>query len=146
MADAQTQGEQFATALAVRVRPDCTARVSAEQDVAIRYCSRAPPPLFEQLSETGRTQWTPIVDGVEIPDQPRYLFEAGAFSHVPVILGANRDEGWTFVNRSFPSPLTLDQYAAAVESEFGPDATAVLAAYPADAFASAKGRARRRCR
>jgi para-nitrobenzyl esterase len=137
MADAQTQASQFATALAC-TSPDPTALLACLRNkTRDQVLLAAPPPLFEQLSETGRTQWTPIVNGVEIPDQPRYLFEAGAFSHVPVILGANRDEGWTFVSRSFPSPLTLDQYAAAVESEFGPDATAVLSAYPADAFASA---------
>ena len=73
-----------------------------------------PPALFEQLTETGRTQWTPIVDGLEIPDQPRFLFEQGAFSRVPVLLGANRDEGWTFVQRSFPANVTVQQYESAI--------------------------------
>ena len=138
MTDGQVQAAQFAAALG------CTSTDPTALLACLRNKSRdqvllaTPPPLFEQLSETGRTQWTPVVDGVEIPDQPRHLFEAGAFSHVPVILGANRDEGWTFVNRSFPSAVTLDQYAAAVESEFGADAAAVLAAYPGDAFASPK--------
>ena len=77
----------------------------------------------EQFLETGRTQWTPIVDGFEIPDQPRLLFERGAFSHVPVMLGANRDEGWTFVKRSFPGDVTVPQYQAAVDAEFGAYAT-----------------------
>ena len=67
------------------------------------------------------TQWTPIVDGVEIPDQPRFLYEQGGFGHVPVLLGANRDEGWTFVNRAFPSDITVEQYEGAVETEFGAD-------------------------
>ena len=138
MSDGQAQAAEFAAALG------CTSADSTAVLVCLRGKSReqvllaAPPPLFEQLSETGRTQWTPVVDGVEIPDQPRHLFEAGAFSHVPVILGANRDEGWTFVNRSFPSAVTADQYAAAVDSEFGADASAVMATYPADAFASPK--------
>jgi para-nitrobenzyl esterase len=137
-ADGQAQAAQFAAALG------CTTADATELVTCLRGKNRdqvllaTPPPLFEQLSETGRTQWAPIVDGVEIPDQPRYLFEAGAFSHVPVILGANRDEGWTFVNRSFPSAVTLDQYSAAVESEFGADAAAVLAAYPGDGFVSPK--------
>ena len=98
-----------------------------------------PPALFEQLLETGRTQWTPIIDGVEIPDQPRYLFEIGAFSHVPVMLGANRDEGWTFVNRSFQSSVTIDQYTTTLDSEFGADAAAILETYPvADSIAEGR--------
>jgi para-nitrobenzyl esterase len=97
-----------------------------------------PPPLFEQVSETGRTQWTPIVDGLEIPDQPRHLFEAGAFTPVPVLLGVTRDEGWTFVNRSFPDGMTPEQYEAAVHTEFGVEASAILSTYPAAAFSSAK--------
>jgi para-nitrobenzyl esterase len=94
--------------------------------------------LFEQVTETGRTQWTPIVDGVEIPDQPRFLYEAGAFSQVPVVIGSTRDEGWTWVNRSFPSSITPDQYEGTVGTEFGADAPAILAAYPAADFPSPK--------
>ena len=71
-----------------------------------------------------------------MPDQPRFLFERGAFSHVPIVLGATRDEGWTFVQRSFPAGMTAEQYEAAVDAEFGIDAPAILAAYPADDFAS----------
>jgi len=44
---------------------------------------RSSPAIAEQVLETGRSQWTPIVDGVEVPDQPRALFEQGAFARVP---------------------------------------------------------------
>ena len=103
-----------------------------------------PPALLEQILETGRSQWTPIVDGVEIPDQPRFLYERGTFSHVPVILGANRDEGWTFVNRSFPADLTLEQYEAAVDTEFGVDAARDPGPLSGGGLRVAEGRARRR--
>src|SRR5262245_3504401 len=137
-ADAQLQGEQFVAALGC-----------ANSDAALLLaCLRLKSPgqvllahpanLFEQVLETGRTQWTPIVDGVDVPAQPRDLYELGAFSHVPVLLGANRDEGWTFVNRSFPSSVTIDQYTAAIDAEFGQDAAAILGQYPADDFASPK--------
>ena len=65
-----------------------------------------------------------MVDGFVIPDQPRMLFEAGAFSQVPVLLGSNRDEGWTFVNRSFPDTPNRalrddgEKYESAVSTEF----------------------------
>jgi para-nitrobenzyl esterase len=137
-ADGDIQGEEFAAALG------CSQTDSSSLLGCLRSKSRdqvlmaRPPALFEQIRETGRSQWTPIVDGFEIPDQPRLLFERGAFSHVPVILGANRDEGWTFVNRSFPGDVTLEQYEAAVDAEFGADAPTIRARYPASDFASPK--------
>ena len=93
----------------------------------------------QQVTETNRAVWGPNVDGVEIPDQPRSLYESGAFNRVPAIIGATRDEGWIYVDRSFPLGLTEEQYAAAVETEFGlADAPAILARYPAAAFPSPK--------
>ena len=137
-ADGHSQGDEFAAALG------CTESDAALVLACLRgktleqvLLARAPN-LFEQFSETGRTQWTPVVDGVEIPDQPRFLYERGGFTQVPVLLGANRDEGWTFVNRSFPSGLTSDQYEAAIDTEFGADAAMILAKYPLADYPSPK--------
>jgi para-nitrobenzyl esterase len=95
------------------------------------------PQGAQQVTEpAGRTFWLPVVDGVEIPDQPRVLFEAGAFHHVPVIVGTNRDEGWGFVGRSFPSAVTAAQYEDWLSTEFGGDAQAIGNVYPAAAFPS----------
>src|SRR4029450_336908 len=47
-------------------------------------------------------------------------------------------EGWTWVNRAFPSGVTVDQYEATISTEFGADASAILAAYPAADFPSPK--------
>jgi para-nitrobenzyl esterase len=137
-ADAWSQGDEFATALG------CPNADPAALVTCLRLKSRdavllaRPPALFEQVVETGRSQWTPLVDGIEIPDQPRSLFGQGAFSHVPILLGTTRDEGWTWVNRSFPSGVTQDQYESVVGTEFGADAAMILAQYPAAAFASPK--------
>ena len=137
-ADARQQGDEFATALGC-TGTDATAMLAClRAKTQNQVLAARPPSQFEEFSETGRTQWTPIVDGIEIPDQPRYLYERGAFSHVPVLLGANRDEGWTFVNRSFPAGLTADQYDTAIETEFGLDGPAILARYPVADFASPK--------
>jgi para-nitrobenzyl esterase len=137
-ADARMQGDEFAAALG------CTNTDPALLVACLRTKSQSavllaqPPALFEQVTETGRSQWTPVVDGFEIPDQPRSLYEQGAFSHVPVILGANRDEGWTFTNRAFPSGMTLEDYERTVGTEFGDDAASILAQYPAGSFATPK--------
>jgi para-nitrobenzyl esterase len=92
----------------------------------------------EQFAETGRTHWSPVVDGLVIPEQPRVLYETGAFSRVPIIVGSNRDEGWTFVGRSFPGEMTQQQYESALATEFGADAPAILSAYPTEGYASPK--------
>jgi para-nitrobenzyl esterase len=137
-AEGQSQGDEFAMALG------CTDADASMLLTCLRSKTRdqvllaRPPALFEQFSESGRTQWTPLVDGVEIPDQPRVLYEQGWFSQVPTLLGANRDEGWTWVNRSFSSDLTSDQYEAAVGTEFGADAAAIIANYPLAGYASPK--------
>jgi para-nitrobenzyl esterase len=99
---------------------------------------RALPIGSEQFAETGRTHWSPVVDGLVIPDQPRMLYEVGAFSRVPIIIGSNLDEGWTWVSRSFPGQITQEQYESALETEFGTDASAILAAYPTAAYDSPK--------
>lgn len=93
----------------------------------------------QQFAETARAPWGPVVDGLEIPDQPRRLYENGSFNHVPVIIGATRDEGWVYVDRSFPGGLSAEVYAAAVETEFGTaDVSSILARYPSADFASPK--------
>lgn len=137
-ANARLQGDDFAAALG------CTSVDPATVVACLRSTSTSavllarPPALFEQVLETGRSQWTPIVDGLEVPDQPRALFEQGSFARVPIILGATRDEGWTWVNRSFPTSMSEEQYTDTVETEFGADAAAILAEYGVAAFASAK--------
>ena len=50
--------------------------------------------MQQVVEPPNRVFWEPVVDGVVIPDQPRTLFEAGAFHRVPTIIGFNRDEGW----------------------------------------------------
>ena len=93
----------------------------------------------QEFAETPRVAWGPVVDGLDIPDQPRILYESGAFNHVPLIIGATRDEGWIYVDRSFPAGLTVEQYEAAVATEFGAaDAPAILAKYPVADFPSPK--------
>ncbi len=135
-AAAESLGNDFAAAL------ECTA--PSQVLACMRSKTRnqvllALPSGQRQFAETARAPWGPVVDGLEIPDQPRTLYENGAFNHVPVIVGATRDEGWSYVDRSFPGGLSADVYAAAVETEFGTaDVAAILAMYPNAEFASPK--------
>jgi para-nitrobenzyl esterase len=93
----------------------------------------------QEYAESGRAVWGPVVDGLDIPDQPRVLYQNGDFNRVPTIVGATRDEGWIYVDRSFPAGLTVEQYKAAVETEFGAHyAPAILSMYPVADFPTPK--------
>jgi carboxylesterase type B len=67
----------------------------------------------------------PIVDGVVLPDDPATLFAKGAFRRVPLIAGANADEGVFFAPRGL---TTREQADAWLRTQFGPEAVASLAA------------------
>lgn len=134
-AEAEAQGEQFARALGctdVGTAAACLRSKTRDQVL------RALPLDQAQILEPRAVQWKPIVDGLEIQDQPRELYRRGKFTRVPLIIGVNGDEGWTYVDRSFPGGLDATQYEAAVQNEFGTDAPAVLRLYPATAFPSPK--------
>jgi para-nitrobenzyl esterase len=77
----------------------------------------------------------PIVDGGFLPDQPRTLYDTGAFSRVPYILGSNTDEGTLFLVTS-PPVQTEAEYFDALEEQYGDRADAIAAAYPVSDFAN----------
>ncbi len=134
--DAESVGTSFA------------ARVGCTDPSQVLACMRAKtrnevllalPNGSQEYAESGRTVWGPVVDGLVIPDQPRTLYEDGAFNHVPLVVGSTRDEGWIYVDRSFPAGLTVEEYESAVAREFGAaDAPAILTQYPATDFDSPK--------
>ncbi len=135
LADAEALGERLAQTLG------CT-----DRDVVLsclRSKSRAEillafPNGQQEFAQTSRVAWAPVVDGFDIPDQPRALYETGAFNRVPMIIGTTRDEGWIYADRSFPAGLTVEQYDDAVAAEFGAATPAILSQYPASAFATPK--------
>jgi para-nitrobenzyl esterase len=59
---------------------------------------------------------------------PARAVAAGRFTRVPVVVGANRDEGRTFAQGFIGA--TREQYVAWVRTTFADDADAVLARYP----------------
>jgi para-nitrobenzyl esterase len=136
LAEAESIGANFAAALGCRepVRaPDCM-RSRSVDDILLALPSGPP-----QFTETMQTSWGPVVDGVEIPDQPRRLYERGAFHHVPVLIGTAGDKGWEVVHRAFPGNLSPEVYRAEVETEFGPaHAPAILERYPLARYRSPK--------
>jgi para-nitrobenzyl esterase len=133
--EGEAQGEAFAAALGCNDRATAAACLRSKSDVEVVTASR---PAQQQVAETPGILWVPVVDGVEIPDQARELYRQGRVARIPVIIGVNGDEGWTYVDRSFPGGLDELQYERAVRTEFGMDASAILDRYSATAFSTPK--------
>ena len=90
-------------------------------------CLRGTP--VRRLLEAAGSSAFSIVRGVPtLPADPDAAVRSGDFAHVPVMIGANRDEGRTFAQGFIGA--TEDQYTAWVRGTFGGDADAVLARYP----------------
>jgi para-nitrobenzyl esterase len=132
---ATIQGESFATRLGCVAPADIASCLRLK--TAAQVLTALPLGSQQVVEQADRVFWQPIVDGVTIPSQPRDLFAAGAFAHVPTIIGTTRDEAaGSFITRSFPTGPSADAYAGWIQSEFGADADAVVAEYPSSDFAS----------
>ena len=133
-AEGEAQGMRFSQALGCAdVGTAACLRAKTADDVL-----RALPIDQQKVVEPSAVSWGPIIDRVEVPDQPRDLYRLGRFTKVPIIIGTNGDEGWTFVDRSFPAGLDVPGYENVVRNEFGAIASVVLRRYPASAFPSPK--------
>ena len=139
--DAEAQGETFVAALGCTDRPtllSCLRAKSRDQILTALPLSTLPGGFQQFTQDPGKVVWGPIVDGLEIPDQPRELFRHGLSARVPIIVGATSDDGWLFVDRSFPAGPDPLQYERAVQSEFGMDTAAILRLYPSTMFPTPK--------
>eukprot|EP01012_Entosiphon_sulcatum_P012442 TRINITY_DN1779_c0_g1_i1.p1 TRINITY_DN1779_c0_g1~~TRINITY_DN1779_c0_g1_i1.p1 ORF type:complete len:532 (-),score=62.86 TRINITY_DN1779_c0_g1_i1:90-1685(-) len=61
--------------------------------------------------------WSPVVDGVELSEIPQTLLQKGQFNPVPILVGANRDEGTIF--HDLPKTLTSAEYDKFLNDNFG---------------------------
>jgi para-nitrobenzyl esterase len=87
--------------------------------------------VVNPLTDLGKI--SPVVDGYALPAQPVQAFNDGQFQRVPVLSGSNHDEWRLFVILGEvlgAQPYTPSSLAAAVDSQFGTMAPAVLAEYP----------------
>ncbi|WP_216587557.1 carboxylesterase/lipase family protein [Streptomyces brasiliscabiei] len=90
----------------------------------------------EILAAQAGLNWGPVVGGAFLPVQPARAYAEGAAAGVPVLNGANQDEGRLFAFARFDgagAPLTAERYPAVVRAEFGDRA---LDRYPLAGYAS----------
>jgi para-nitrobenzyl esterase len=86
------------------------------------------------LDATAQPPASATVDGALLPAAPADAVASGHFTRVPLLIGANHDEGRTF-SQGFTA-FTQAQYEAFVRSSFPDRADAVLQQYPWSAFPS----------
>ncbi|MFJ9589051.1 carboxylesterase/lipase family protein [Streptomyces acidicola] len=76
----------------------------------------------EVLAAQPGFDWAPVAGGDFLPVQPAEAFAKGAAARVPVLNGANKDEGRLFAFGQFDAggtPLTAEQYPAVMRATFG---------------------------
>ncbi|NEB77474.1 carboxylesterase family protein [Streptomyces sp. SID14478] len=100
----------------------------------------------EILDAQAGFDWAPVVGGAFLPVQPAAAIAAGRSARVPVLNGANKDEGRLFAYGAYDGqgrPLTAAAYPKALVDAYGPAAGRralkeyPLAAYPSPTYAYA---------
>ncbi|MEU6001354.1 carboxylesterase family protein [Streptomyces sp. NPDC047197] len=94
----------------------------------------------EILAAQAGFDWGPVAGGDFLPVQPEEAYENGSASRVPVLNGANSDEGRLFAYGQFDGqgkPLTEAQYPGALTRTYGAELGAeLLERYPVSEHAS----------
>lgn len=115
LADAERDGEQFATA------------AGAESIAELRKI-----PAEKLLAATRGLAW-PNIDGWVIPSDEYTLYENKQFNDTPILIGYNSDEG-----ASFSPPRTPQDYIDSVHRRYATFADSLLQSYPAGETTLAK--------
>jgi para-nitrobenzyl esterase len=80
----------------------------------------------------------PIRDGYVVPREEAEAYDAGAFMHVPMIVGSTANEGgWAVADLPIN---TVDEYRAYMRENFGDATDEAVAQYPVRSDADVKGR------
>lgn len=123
---AESIGEQVQAALSIEdADPDRALSAMRARDTAALLAAADPQKPF---SFAGR-RYAPIVDGLVLTEEPAEALDAGRFARVPVLAGANEDEGTVF--QSLFGPTTPFSYAQIASVAYGSQAAEVLRLFPA---------------
>jgi para-nitrobenzyl esterase len=122
---AEKMGLEFAKQCGVPEGPGQLAALRALSADDVLKASSAFEAARDLEFRSERIRFAPIVDGWVIPDDPMTLFEKGRVNAVPLIVGANANEGSLFTLTLQPPKGSAD-YRALLEKSFGSDAAAKL--------------------
>ena len=114
------QAEQAGARLAQQLGVTTLAAMRALPADSVLKVSLAPP----------NRGFGPIIDSYVLPRPVGQIYAEGAQQHVPLLAGWNADEVRSSATLATTKP-TMTSFAARVRTQFGANADAVLAAYPA---------------
>ena len=117
---AEATGVEIAAALGCDRADDPVAALRAVSSEALLQASRPAVGLLARGNKFG-----PVMDGVLVPEAPEVALAAGRQAPVPLLVGANADDGATFV----PRRMSKLVYRVLVRRVFGRDAPRILKRY-----------------
>jgi para-nitrobenzyl esterase len=116
---AEQQGIEFAKKCGVAEGPGQLAALRAlPVDVLLKSVPGLESSRMINFRNTGM-RLAPIVDGYVIPDDPMTMFQQGTINGVPMIVGANGNEGSMFTLVS-KLPANAEAFDAILDRDFGP--------------------------
>jgi para-nitrobenzyl esterase len=138
LAAAEAQGERVAAAVGCGDTADVAACLRAVPPATLLHALPPDPSIF--LMEGDYGLWRPVVDGVVLDAQVADVLARGDAAPVPLLIGANADEGAFFVLAAHEyndAPLDAANYVDRLRVAFGAErASRVAAQYPRSAYAS----------
>lgn len=130
---AESIGTRVQTALGVEGDPGAEALAAMRRRETTDVLRAADP---QKPFSLGGNRYAPSVDGDVLPEEPAAALDAGRVAKVPVIAGANEDEGTVFLGLF--GPTTPFGYAQLTAFAFGSRAQEVLRLFPARTDEEAK--------
>ena len=124
-ADAEQIGEAYATSLGYP-GPDAIAQM---RNRSVGDLINAMPWPSTSWNLTHTLHFEPTIDGWILPDSVDALFGLHRENPVPLMIGTNANDGTTL---SANANMTVPEYVTFIRNQFGKDADAVLAKYPAN--------------
>ncbi|MCZ0997474.1 carboxylesterase family protein [Streptomyces mirabilis] len=82
------------------------------------------------------SSWAPLWGGAALPEKVSALLAKGSFPRVPVLQGANHDEGRFFVAQGIFGTVTADNYQALIASMWPDEAASIATEYPTGSYSS----------
>lgn len=134
---AEEMGVEFAKSCGMAEGPG---QIAALRQASAEQLLKATPAMEEQREFNMRgnlLKMAPVVDGWVLAEDAMTAFAAGRVGDVPLLVGANRDEGTMFALMA-KMPKNVEEYTTGVERNFGAVAPQILAAYPAQDAAQAR--------
>ena len=124
-------GLEYQKAIGVEDGSDALAKLRA---VPAEDLLKAGPAFARTQPETLHDDlmvFSPIVDGWSVPDDPIAIFRDKRHNDVPVIAGANADEGTMFLMMGMPIKK-VEEYAEYMEKNAGDKAERLMEIYPVE--------------